>query len=503
MKIWPLFALFIVRCPLKISSILSDNLVALSHISDEESFSDITYDSRKVQEGTLFVAIKGFEADGHRFIESALSKGATAIVSQQEPIGDTPWIQVKDVRQGMAQLAYGVFDVSLNNLTTIGITGTNGKTTIATLFNQLNHLFYDEKKCWLIGTAGNLFGKTLEVAERTTPEAVDLLRWISRAQEQPKALVMEVSSHALILKRLQGFEFDVAVYTNLTQDHLDFHGDMENYYEAKKLLFTQHLSENGIAIINIDDTYGKRLSEECSTVNCLTFGFDTSADVVISDVHSTLDGTFFRVSYKGKKYKINSPLVGAFNVSNLCSVLTYALYQEFDMVSVLNTVKTMTDVRGRMEVVSLNAPFTAIVDYAHTPDALKNILSTARKITKGKVIIVFGAGGDRDSGKRSIMAEIVSKNSDFAIITSDNPRTENPSQILTMVEQGMPLDFTYAVIEDRATAIASALSQAQKGDVVIIAGKGHETYQDIAGVKHHFDDREEVIKAYTTIVKGE
>ena len=481
---------------MKMQKLLQTLPIIASSVASDSEVTSIVYDSREVEQGSIFVAVKGFSVDGHEYIDTALSNGAVAILSEEPQREGISWIQVADIRKSMADFSRVLYAVSTEKMVTVAITGTNGKTTIASLFQQLFHGFYPANSCWQIGTTGNFLGDHFERAQRTTPEAVDLLRWIGEAKVAPQCLTLEASSHALVLKRLEGFFFDIAVFTNLTQDHLDFHETMENYYGAKKLLFTEHLAKGGIGIINGDDSFGKRLLNDVSHLNTISYGFGKECDVRIADVHQSSTGTFFRIHYRGKKYKIQSPLIGTFNVLNLTSVVAGALFLDLDISVVLKRIAQMHGVDGRMEVVELSAPFTVVVDYAHTPDALKNVLLTAKKITKGQVICVFGAGGDRDTSKRAIMAEVVSKNADYAYITSDNPRSENPESILEMVEQGMPLDFPYEVTVNRERAIEMALSRADHGDIVLIAGKGHETYQEIMGVKHHFDDREEVVKAW-------
>lgn len=481
---------------MKLSQITETLIVLNAVLGDNPEISAITYDSRQVTSGTLFVAIKGYAADGHDYIEQACEKGAVAILSERKPAGDVAWVQVENVRLAMAKACQSLWSISFDDIFSVAITGTNGKTTIATIFNDVLAKLYGQKYCWQTGTAGNRLGEDWGEAARTTPEAVDLFRWLGEASLFPKALVMEASSHALVLERLQGIFFDVAIFTNLTQEHLDFHADMDDYYEAKKLLFTDHLKTGGCAVVNSDDMYGGRLAHALYGKGVVTYGKNSQADFRVSDIHCDWEGTFFRAHYKGKVYKVRTTLPGHFNVANISAVIASCLAKGIALEEALEVVQTLTPVRGRMERIDIDAPFAVVVDYAHTPDALKNILYTARKLTKGRVVTVFGAGGDRDRSKRAPMAEVVAKSCDYAIITSDNPRSENPLEIIADIEMGMPLDFTYEVEENRAMAIEKAMAIALPGDAVIVAGKGHETYQEIKGIKHHFDDAEEIVKAW-------
>ncbi len=289
----------------------------------------IEYNSREVKAQSIFVAVKGFAVDGHVFIESAIKNGAVAVLSESEPTRtDITWIQVKSVRASMADFAAKIYNVTPSNLNWVGVTGTNGKTTVATLFDQIATAEFERKNCWQFGTIGNRLGERLEEAERTTPEAVDLLRMIGTAPEPPKLITMEVSSHALELERVRGIEYDVAIFTNLTQDHLDFHGGMETYFEAKKRLFTEHLKANGKAIINIDDAFGARLVEELNSENVISCGRAETAIFKISSSHCSWEKTFFRAGFNGRRYKFESPLVGHFNVMNMAVTAAAALALE-------------------------------------------------------------------------------------------------------------------------------------------------------------------------------
>jgi len=454
----------------------------------------ITYDSRAVAPGTIFAAIQGFATDGHRFIDSAIANGAVAILSEK-PLDrtDITWITVESVRASIAELSAKLYNINPLDLTWIGVTGTNGKTTVATLLDQIMSEQFGRTKCWQFGTIGNQLGEHFQEASRTTPEAVDLLRMIGISDQKPTLISMEVSSHALELERVRGFDYDIAIFTNLTQDHLDFHGTMESYYLAKKKLFTSHLKTNGSAIINVDDSYGKRLVEELNDDRVISVGRDELAKFHITTSHCSWEKTFLRVTFGEKKFVFESKLVGHFNVSNMAVVAAAALAIGISFETIDSVFKKTLPVNGRMDRVNLDAPFSVVVDYAHTPDAIKNTLFTAKKLTTGRVICVFGAGGDRDKTKRPIMGELTAKNADYAIVTSDNPRSEDPSAIIADILEGIPTDFPIRVIEDRREAIVEALKFARENDSIIIAGKGHETYQERNGVKEHFDDRETVL----------
>lgn len=456
---------------------------------------DVSYDSRTVMPGSVFVAISGYKADGDRYIDQAIKNGAVAIVSAKRlETCLVPWIQVENPRQFISILAKKLWGIHFHDMITVGITGTNGKTTTVGLYHALFKTLNGKTKSWMFSTVVYSLGEQALDASKTTPEASDLLRFINTTQNKPEALSMEVSSHALELHRVDGFVFDLAVWTNLTQDHLDFHGDMETYYEAKKKLFVNHLKENGVAVINIDDTYGKRLNKELSDTNKITYGYSNDADVRVTHSQCTWKSTLINVAYKEKKIKFRTPLVGKFNVYNMAALIAGGLGLQIQETQIQSSLESMEVIPGRMECVNSETDFTIVVDYAHTPDALRNVLATAQNLTQGKLICVFGCGGDRDKAKRPLMAEAVSHNCDEAIVTTDNPRTEIPEKIIEDIVEGMPLDFPYNIEPDRREAIKQALVKAQRDDCIIIAGKGHETYQEIDGVRHHFDDREVVIE---------
>lgn len=454
---------------------------------------DITFDSRLVTPGAVFVAIPGFKAHGDSFILAALKKGSAAVVSENpHPELTVPWIQVSDPRLALGLLGKTLWNVDFQKITMVGVTGTNGKTTTASLYHTLFRVLHGLQYSWMFGTIAYSLGKTMIDAPHTTPEASDILRYIGTAQQRPKAVSMEVSSHALTLHRVAGFLFDIAVWTNLTQDHLDFHGTMEAYYTAKKKLFTAHMKKDGIAVVNSDDAWGQRLIKELDGIAVVTYGRSEQATVRVVDAACTWTQTEVGLVYRNKEMRFKSCLAGAFNVYNMAALIAGALAKGISQKEIQDSLQVMHAVAGRMERIPVPFDFPVVVDYAHTPDALVNMLTTARNLTKGRLICVFGCGGDRDKTKRPLMAEAVARCSDEAIVTSDNPRTERPEKILEEITQGIPLDFPHMVIADRREAIRMALTMGTEGDCVVIAGKGHETYQEIKGKRYHFDDREVV-----------
>lgn len=448
----------------------------------------VTHDSRKVKNEFLFVAIPGFVADGDSFIPNAIEQGASIIVSEKsQPNCAVPWIQVNDARKALSEITLLVNNIDFNLLFTIGVTGTNGKTTVAGLYKSLIDVLYNEENTALFGTIEYRVGSKTVDATHTTPEASHLLQLIREGNT--KAFTMEVASHALALSRVHKYFFDITVWTNLTQDHLDFHKTMEEYYQAKKKLFIENRKDDGVAIINVDDPWGKRLVSEIGG-SVVTYGKQKDTDFYIKYSSCTWDGIIIKGMYKGTEMLFKSQMLGDFNVYNISALIAGALAKGVSKNDIQKALNSIGGVPGRMERVDTKQSFTVIVDYAHTPDALKNILMTSEKITKGRLLCLFGCGGDRDRTKRPIMGKTVALNCDEAIVTSDNPRTEDPKKIIDDIVEGIPLDFPHTVVVDRQEGIKKILSMARTDDCVVIAGKGHETYQEINGVRHHFDDRE-------------
>ena len=462
------------------------------------SLSAITDDSRAVQAGSLFVAVKGEHVDGHRYLSSALASGAAAVVMQEiiEKI-DRPYLRVADSRRALGHLGSRFYGDPSGCLRMIGITGTNGKTTTSYVCKSL--LEAVGGRVGLIGTVAYQIGSEIIPASHTTPGALELQQLLKRMVDGGcSAAVMEVSSHALAQDRVSGCEYDVAVFSNLTQDHLDFHKTMDAYFQAKLRLFTGLTGTekpNKRAIVNGDDPSGARIASLC-TAPVWTYGIKGNADLRAEQVQLSLHGTTFMAATPAGTFPVESHLVGEHNVYNLLAAIGVALHEGATVEQVRQAVTRVTNVPGRFERVMAGQPFTVVVDYAHTEDALIRLLSAAQALKAGRIITVFGCGGDRDRGKRPKMGRAAVQQSDVVILTSDNPRTENPLSILEEVEVGVKealqqrSHVTYHKVADRREAIATAMRTAQSGDMVLIAGKGHEDYQIIGTKKFHFDDRE-------------
>jgi len=465
----------------------------------------LAYDSRRVQPGFVFFAIKGFEKDGHDFIEDAVRRGAVAVVAEKEltvPPGVT-FVRVPNTRRALAAAAAAFYGYPDRWLRVIGVTGTNGKTTTTHLVRAVYAAA--EEKTGLVGTLSAVYGDTVLPAERTTPESLELEALLRRmVDEGVTTVVMEVSSHALALERVAEIEFDVAVFTNLTQDHLDFHRDMADYYAAKARLFLglkelRRKKRPRRAVINVDDVYGQRLAEE-SGGKVVTYGLMQEADFRAREVELGPHGTTFTVEWAEGEVPVELQLVGRFNVYNALAAFAVGVTEGFPATQVSEALRNVKAVPGRFERVEVGQDFTVVVDYAHTPDGLENALQAARALTAGRVIVVFGCGGDRDAGKRPLMGKIAARLADFTVITSDNPRSEDPRRITAAIEAGfrqVGAPGSYAVEEDRREAIALAFRQARPGDIVVLAGKGHEDYQIIGDKRLPFDDR----KVATAILK--
>ena len=452
---------------------------------------EVTYDSRRLAPGTLFVAIRGAVTDGNRFVDAARKKGAAAIVSEEPPDGSGPWVQVPDARAALALFSAAVLGDPAQSLRLVGVTGTNGKTTTTYLIDAA--LRAAGHTVGLIGTVHYRIGARLVEASRTTPESSDLQALFRQmVAEGCTDVVMEVSSHSLAQGRVHGCAFQVAVFTNLTRDHLDFHGDMESYFAAKRRLFDTYLREDGHAVINADDDRAAALTT-VSRGKVWTYGLERKADVSAAGIALSLKGTRFRTRTPRGEFDVETPLIGRFNVENFLAGLTAALALDVDPVVALRGLLTMTGVPGRLERVNAGQDFAVIVDYAHTDDALKNLLETVRALGPRRLVTVFGCGGDRDRTKRPLMGAVASRLSDVVVVTSDNPRSEPPEAILDEIQRGMPSGSRrgerYAIV-DRREAIGRALEMAGPGDAVVIAGKGHETYQVLRDRTVPFDDRQ-------------
>ena len=454
---------------------------------DDIEITGIAYDSRSVAEGNIFVCVKGFETDGHKFAKKAEENGAALIVAEHDVDVSVPVWRVENSRRALAQLAALFYGEPSRKFKLIGVTGTNGKTTITYLVKSI--LEAAGKSVGIIGTNQNIIGDKVLMTKSTTPTTPNSLELQQLFAEMvdggAEYVVMEVSSHALALDRVYGCRFDVGIFTNLTRDHLDFHITMENYLRAKAMLFD--MCEKGV--VNYDDAGGRQIVAE-KDCDFITVGFGEGCDLRASDMKITARGDEFNVTYKGETYPVNIRIPGKFSVYNAICAAGAALQLGIDMDTIRRGLSEANGVLGRVEVVPTDTDYTVIIDYAHTPDGLENIIKSVKEFARGRVITLFGCGGDRDSTKRSIMGEIAGKYSDYSIITSDNPRTEDPISIVAMIEQGMKESGgEYTVIVDRRKAIGYALDFAEKDDVIILAGKGQETYQIIGKEKHDFDER--------------
>ncbi len=453
----------------------------------------VTYDSRKVKDGSVFICIKGFETDGHKYAKTAVESGAAVIVAEDKIDVSVPVVYVENSRRMMAELACTFYSNPSEQFSLVGITGTNGKTTITYLIKSI--LETAGKRVGIIGTNQNIIGDKVLLTKSTTPTTPNALELQQLFTEMvhygAEYVVMEVSSHALDLDRVHGCNFDVGVFTNLTQDHLDFHKTMENYLNAKAKLFD--LSKKGV--VNFDDDGGKKIVNDGKCPDILKAGLETGCDLRAENIKITARGSQFDMVYNGKSYPAMVRIPGQFSVYNAVCAAGAALQLGIDIDTVIKGLESATGVVGRVEIVPTDTDYTVIIDYAHTPDGLENIIKCVNGFAEGRVITLFGCGGDRDNSKRSVMGEIAGKFSDFSIITSDNPRTENPDSIIDEIEAGMKkTDGDYIRITDRRKAIAYALDTAKAGDVIILAGKGQETYQIIGKEKFDFDERIEVYK---------
>lgn len=451
---------------------------------------DINIDSRQIAEGHLFIALKGTQTDGHQYIGQAIKKGAKAIICEdipQEVINGITYVQVKNSEDIVGQIATTFYDKPTEKLQLIGVTGTNGKTTIATLLYMVFRKF--GYKCGLCSTVCNYIDGEALPTEHTTPDPITLNRLLGRmANEGCKYAFMEVSSHSVAQKRIGGLRFAGGIFTNLTRDHLDYHKTVENYRDAKKAFFDL-LPKDAFAITNADDRNGMFMVQN-TKAKVYTYSQQKMADFTAHIQEESLEGMLLDMNGQ----EVSVPFVGRFNVSNLAAVYAAATVLGKPSGDVLIVMSTMQPVNGRFETIQSREKVTAVVDYAHTPDALTNVLETIEEITKGlhQIITVCGAGGNRDKGKRPLMAQEAVKHSHRVILTSDNPRFEEPQDILNDMLAGLNTEEKKKVltIVDRKEAIRTACMLAQPGDVVLVAGKGHETYQDIKGVKTHFDDHE-------------
>jgi UDP-N-acetylmuramoyl-L-alanyl-D-glutamate--2,6-diaminopimelate ligase len=478
------------------------NLQQPEHFALDLEVNRVCTNSHACKQGDLFIGMPGTRVDGGEFWRSAVGQGAIAAIvtkqaaDKQPPTPDTCVIQTEDMIATCSAIAAAFYDYPASKLKTVGVTGTNGKTTTSHLIEYF--LLQAQQPTALLGTLYTRWQGYSQTATHTTPFAVELQAQLAEAiAAGNQYAVMEVSSHALAQGRVKGCGFEVAVFTNLTQDHLDYHQDMEDYFQAKALLFTPEYLQ-GKAIINLDDPYGQRLIKQLDDSQVWTYSVtNQNANFYTSNLNYQPTGVSGILHTPVGEIKFNSPLVGQFNLANLLAAAGTALHLGLDLKRIAASLPQFTGVPGRMERVQVSPEqnISVIVDYAHTPDSLENLLKAARPFITGKMICVFGCGGDRDRTKRPLMGKIAAELADIAVVTSDNPRTENPEQILKDIVAGIPENIQPIIIGDRAKAIATAIQDAQPGDGVLIAGKGHEDYQILGTEKIHFDDREEARNA--------
>jgi UDP-N-acetylmuramoyl-L-alanyl-D-glutamate--2,6-diaminopimelate ligase len=496
----------------------------------DRDIAGVAYDSRKVKKDSLFVAIKGERYDGHDFILEAIKKGAIAVVGERDLKDVEIYIRVKDCRKALACIAHNFYGMPSENLVLIGITGTNGKTTTTYILKSILESW--EKEIGLIGTIHYIIKDKAYPAPFTTPESLEfhglLKDMISSGCTH---VISEVSSHALEQRRVDGAVFKVVVFTNLTRDHLDFHKTMENYFRAKERLFRELLDKDGTCVINMDDPYGKRLTSELGSASggqdleprrILTYGIEDGADIVAREINPSAGGLKFKISFRGRSYDVSSTLMGLPNVYNIMSAAGVSISLGVPWQIILEGIRKTGSVTGRFEKVDLGQNFLCLIDYAHTEDALERLMCTARELIKKpfvnshqtlvpvtndqcpmtndqftnyevkkvpRIITVFGCGGDRDRGKRPRMGAVATRLSDLVILTSDNPRSEEPSDIIKEIEEGV-VRRNYIKEPDRREAIRKAVNVACDRDILLIAGKGHEDYQEIKGARYRFNDRE-------------
>lgn len=468
--------------------LLSELLKRTEHtlLGNDTEVNALQYNSRKVGEGDVFFCVVGTFADGHIYAEQAVASGARVLVVERELPLNVTQVLVKNTRIAMAEMAAAYYGYPTEGLEIAGITGTSGKTSTTYMLKAIAEAA--GKKVGLIGTIRNLIGDTAVDSDRTTPESVDLQALFHRMREERVDLVvMEVSSHSLDQHRVHGVHFNVGVFTNLSQDHLDYHKNFESYLDAKKLLFLQSKH----AIVNADDSHSATMLEGLSIPGS-SFGITERADVSASEIDITTRGVQFDMATRIGKARINIPTPGLFSVYNAMGASAAAIELGFTLDTIKRGLERMGVVSGRLEPLeSGGRDFTVFLDYAHKPDALENVLKTVRGFAKGRIVTLFGCGGDRDKAKRPLMGEVAGRYSDFIVLTSDNPRSEEPLSIIAAIEDGVKkTGAEYVIIENRYAAIEYALHNAHKDDVIILAGKGHESYQEINGGKHHFDEKE-------------
>ena len=450
----------------------------------------LSCDSRSVTEGDLFFVLQGSKVNGSHYVHDAIAQGAVAVVSGEDLSGiNVPIVRVPVAQEALADIAAAFYGHPSSSLAVAGVTGTNGKTTTAWIIRHLCDTV--GRPCGLVGTIKYILPGIIEEASRTTPGAIELQRMLATMRDGGfRAAALEVSSHALVQQRVRGVEFDAAIFTNLTQDHLDYHGTMEEYFEAKRTLFTAlgaQKVKKGRAIINSDDRYGHRLLDKITGVPVVTYGQGSNCNFRASNIQHSGTGTVFRLDATGRSYLVRTPLIGLFNVYNTLAALAAASAMGLELRRAVAAAVTIPQVPGRLERVPAHRNFQSFVDYAHTPDALENVLKSLRQLNPSRIITVFGCGGDRDHSKRPLMAAAAERYSDKVIVTSDNPRSEDPLAIIRESETGL-LGTGHESFVDRESAIRRAVELAGPNDIVLVAGKGHESYQETTAGRHPFND---------------
>jgi UDP-N-acetylmuramoyl-L-alanyl-D-glutamate--2,6-diaminopimelate ligase len=494
---------------MEIKNLLKGYAYKVIHAMAQQEITGIQYDSRLIQPGHLFVAIKGYQVDGHDYIEKALEKGAVAIICSDlgkvaqllDQYPEVQWIFVEDSRNALAYISNAFYQQPSKKLPLVGITGTNGKTSITQLMSNMLEAL--NRKTGVIGTIGNKVGQKSYDTAVTTPESLNLNQLFNEmVSEGVDACLMEVSSHSLSLDRVAYLNYNVSIFTNLTQDHLDFHHDFEDYYSAKRRLF---LMTDTFNLINSDDPYGQRIIKDMAALKpkaeTVTYGIDSQADIMAKNVQYSMAGVSYDLWYKDMQVHVAIPMPGKIYVYNTLAAIGALILMGATEEDVKTAIQGIQPVPGRFEQVPTTSGINVIVDYAHAPDALENVLSIAKEFTEGQLIVVFGCGGDRDKSKRPLMGQIAQEGADYVVVTSDNPRTEVPEEILADILTAFPEVGPYQVNVDRKEAIEAAIALAKPKDTVVIAGKGHETYQIIGTEKIDFDDRK--IAAEFLATKGE
>jgi UDP-N-acetylmuramoyl-L-alanyl-D-glutamate--2,6-diaminopimelate ligase len=483
----------------RLSDILSNIQTLQIEGNVDISLNSISFDSRKVEKGCLFIAIKGTQADGHDFITLAIEKGASVVVCEIIPkvaSKDVVFIKVEDSSKALGEIASAFYDFPSRSIKLVGITGTNGKTTTVTLLYRLINMLGG--KAGLISTVANFIGDEVVPATHTTPDAIELNRLLRQMVDCGCThCFMEVSSHAIVQKRISGVDFTGGAFSNITHDHLDYHNTFSEYIKAKKQFFDT-LTPKAFALINVDDRNGRVMVQNTSA-KVYTYSLRGMADYRCKVIEHQIDGMLLSID----NTELWCRLIGGFNAYNVLAVYSIARILGFEKHSILTAISGMGPVNGRFEQIVSDSGIVAVVDYAHTPDALDNVISTIAKIQKegSKLITLVGAGGNRDKTKRPLMAQVVVQGSDMVILTSDNPRNEDPSDIINDMKKGVDASQVGKVLSivDRREAIRTACLLASPGDIILIAGKGHETYQEVQGVKHHFDDKEVVVEIFKTL----